>query len=263
MSFGKIIFILSRVFFASFFILIIGFIAFVFFKVSIDDTVVAKTNGGVNYSLRGVDNTWPKIGEDQIDIASNLTKKNYYIVFDGSGSMDQPGCSNGNAKIDVAKSSVKAFISKISSDANLGLIIFDANGVNERVSLEQSSREEAISYIERAVAGNATPLGSSIKFAYDALTKQATRQLGYGEYHLVVITDGTASTGEEPGFIVDELLNSSPVLLHTIGFCISGGHALNQEGETIYKAADNPKQLSQGLDSVLAEAPNFQIDSFE
>ena len=31
----------------------------------------------------------------------------------------------------------------------------------------------------------------------------------------------------------------------------------------LYKSADNPQELAQGLDSVLAEASDFAVDAFE
>jgi hypothetical protein len=52
------------------------------------------------------------------------------------------------------------------------------------------------------------------------------------------------------------------VNIHTIGFCLNQSHALNIPGKTLYKAADNPEALAEGLESVLAEAPDFNVDSF-
>ena len=37
----------------------------------------------------------------------------------------------------------------------------------------------------------------------------------------------------------------------------------NQAGRTIYKAADNPGALQQGLADVLAEAPQFSVQKFK
>ena len=49
---------------------------------------------------------------------------------------------------------------------------------------------------------------------------QRIAQLGYGEYHLVVVTDGEA-TGEDPTRRRrTDPDRESPVVLHTIGFCI-------------------------------------------
>jgi Ca-activated chloride channel homolog len=216
-----------------------------------------------NYSMRPTDNKWPTMQDTKSAVDNNLVKKNYYLVFDGSGSMNEVNCSNGKAKIAVAKQSVTQFISKIPTDANIGLAIFDNNGVYEGAKLGQSSKQQAIEQINHATAGGGTPLNAVIDHAYKSLSQQAQKQLGYGEYHLVVVTDGVASNGQDPSDTVQKLIQESPVVLHTIGFCIAGNHSLNQAGVTIYKSANNPTELARGLESVLAEVDDFNVNSFQ
>lgn len=227
------------------------------------DNNVATQNSINSYAMRAADNTWPALNDGQSIQMNDLMKKNYYLVFDGSGSMKDSNCSNGKSKIAVAKIAVTGFINKIPGDANIGLAIFDARGTSERAVLGGSNKQNVIHQVQQASAGGGTPLKSSIEHAYKALKQQAMKQLGYGEYHLIVITDGEASGGEDPRYVVDDLLNHSPVVLHTIGFCIEGGHSLNQAGYTFYKSASNPEQLAMGLESVLAETSDFEVDSFE
>jgi len=57
-----------------------------------------------------------------------------------------------------------------------------------------------------------------------------------------------ANPGQDPTPAIDRLLNESPACWHTIGFCIGSSHSLNPpRSATIYKAADNPGALQQGL----------------
>jgi hypothetical protein len=226
-------------------------------------TALTASDTSTFYAVRADDNSWPKISENSVVQTDDLTDKNYYLVFDGSGSMEEGDCSNGKTKIAVAKTAVTRFINKIPDNANVGLTIFDSYGNYERTKLGKGQKESAIQLVKQVIEGGGTPLRSAIKYAYNSLSTQAVKQLGYGEYHLVVITDGKASGGQDPSKIVRNLLIQSPVVLHTIGFCIRGGHSLNQEGNTFYKSANNPEQLDAGLDSVLAEAPDFQVDTFE
>ncbi len=215
------------------------------------------------YALRAADNTWPTLEDTQVDLSDDLSRKNYYLVFDGSGSMEDSRCSSGKQKIRVAKTAVIEFLAKIPRDANIGMLAFDNSGAYERVVLGQNSSARAVNAVQNVRTGGGTPLDSAIRLGYRALTEQAKRQLGYGEYHLVVITDGEASSGQDPSSIVDKIASSSPIVLHTIGFCISGDHSLNQAGITLYKSANNPAELARGLDSVLAEASDFSVDAFE
>ena len=199
-----------------------------------------------------------------VTLAPNYTAKNYYIIFDGSGSMDDSHCADGSTKILVAKKAVADFAKSIPEDANLGLLAFDLQGISERLPLGTGNREPFIEAVNAVDPGDATPLKSAIRLGVDRLTAQARQQLGYGEYHLVVVTDGEANPdGENPSAAVDWTLKTSPILIHTIGFCIGEAHSLNQPGRTIYHAANNPDDLTSGLKEVLAESESFDVKAFQ
>ncbi len=188
--------------------------------------------------------------------------KNYYIVFDGSGSMESMECADNQKKITVAKKAVQEFAAKIPNDANIGLAVFDGQGLSERLPLGTENRPQFFSQIDGISANGGTPLKSAVSLASKKLAQQAARQMGYGEYHLVIVTDGDPSEGEDPRPAVEALLANSPTLLHTIGFCIGENHALNQKGRVFYVSATSPEELRQGLTEVLAEATSFNLDGF-
>lgn len=205
---------------------------------------------------------WPPGRAGQAQISPDLFAKNYYVVLDASGSMMEKGCSGNLPKIDAARNSLAEFARSIPADANLGLQVFDRDGVREWLALGVGNREKFGAALKRVAANGGTPLHTSVRHAYGKLQEQGARQLGYGEYHLVVVTDGEASGSEDPTPAVTALLARSPVVLHTIGFCIGEYHSLNQPGRTLYRAADNPEQLRAGLADVLAEAPSFAVLEF-
>ncbi len=222
-----------------------------------------RSRTGSAYGLRATDNSWPTLGESTEAIAANLTSKNYYVVFDGSGSMAKQGCSGSRSKLSVARDSLASFAKSIPSDANIGLFIFDGNGRNERIPLGTGNRDSFIDAINSTRADGGTPLKSAINIGYLALEAQAKRQLGYGEYNLVVVTDGKASSEKEtPHSAVERVLEKSPVVIHTVGFCIDSRHSLNQPGKTYYKQANDANSLTKGLSEVLAESPSFDADTF-
>jgi hypothetical protein len=189
--------------------------------------------------------------------------KNYYVVFDGSGSMTDIKCSGSQKKIDVAKVAVKEFASQIPKNANVGLAVFDGSGLSERLPLGQENHDKFKEQVEAVRANGGTPIRSAITLGSEKLAKQAALQMGYGEYHLVVVTDGEADDGEDPQPIVNSILKGSPILIHTVGFCIGTQHSLNQPGRVLYQSADNPEELRLGLKDVLAEATTFNIDEFK
>ena len=206
---------------------------------------------------------WPQVKEEGAPVASDLFAKNYYVVLDASGSMNEKSCNGDQAKIKAAKDALKAFVENIPASANLGLQVFDARGVNEWLPLGRENRATFTQRLDEVRANASTPLRSAITNAYNKLLTQGSRQLGYGEYHLVIVTDGHADQGQDPTAIVNKIITESPVVVQTIGFCIGAKHALNQEGRTMYREANNVEELRKGLADVLAEAPQFTVTEFK
>lgn len=213
-----------------------------------------ETNGQGQDSL-----IWPPPAKDQnsITVADTLIQKNYVMIFDGSGSMSGKRCSGERTKSEVAKEAVADWAKSVPADARLGLVAFDASGFSVRLQLGQDTPQQFIEKVEVIMPNGGTPLAKSVRVAYEMLTEQARKQLGYGEYHIVIVTDGVADKPQQLTQTVNKVLRRSPIMISTIGFCIADTHSLHQPGRIIYKAADNPEALRQGLQDVLAESESF------
>lgn len=196
----------------------------------------------------------PNLGEIPVELETDPLKKNYYIIFDGSGSME-------GGKLSDAKAALLEFIKVIPPGANIGMLVFDLEGISERVQLS-TNREKLEEEINRVIANSGTPLKTAITMAYQSLELQGHKQQGYGEYNMVIVTDGEASDGEDPRTAVNSIVNISPIVIHTIGFKIGEYHSLNQPGKTLYKSATNLNELSKGLEEVLAESESFSVTNF-
>jgi Ca-activated chloride channel homolog len=204
---------------------------------------------------------WPPPGKaDRIE--QNLTTRNFYVVLDGSGSMNERACQGDGRKIEQAKAALEVFSKAVPRNVNLGLLVFDRGGVSERVPLGTDNRPAFMQQVQATNPSGGTPLSAAISIARQRLEHQARRQLGYGEYNLVVVTDGEASSGQDPRAVVNDMVARTPIIIHTIGFCISPNHSLNQQGRTVYKAANDRRELERGLEATLAEAPRFTTDRF-
>lgn len=243
--------------------LFLGFAVFlrVITQVSTPQNVDATSPGGSSFTV----SQWPpkpKSGEPPPP-AADLAVKNVYVVFDASGSMDDVSCSgSGLRKLDEARAALTEFLKSVKPNVNLGLLIFDGYGPSERVELGLDNRARFLDQVKSTVAGGGTPLLQAMAMAFESLGVQAQKQLGYGEYNLIVVTDGEASNGQNPEPVVSELASKTPVAIHTIGFCLDGSHSLNQPGKTSYRSADNVEKLRAGLEEVLAEAASFDVKSF-
>jgi uncharacterized protein with von Willebrand factor type A (vWA) domain len=211
---------------------------------------------------------WPFGLEDELQApkaamisSDDLAVRNFVLVFDDSGSMNDVKCSAGKRKVDAAKAAVVEWSQTMPEGANLGLVTFHS-GHWPLQHLAGNRMAEFIKAVESIDAGGGTPLTAAVRNAFMMLTEQGLRQLGYGEYTIVVVTDGQADHMRELEERVQFILDNSPLQIHTIGFCIGDNHTLNQPGRTVYKAADNPEELRQGLQEVLAEAEEFNVSDF-
>jgi Ca-activated chloride channel family protein len=231
-----------------------------------DDRTVntATQNVRSSYALDVRRTMWPPLAEGgNAPTVAALATANYYVVLDGSGSMMSKECGGGTSRIKAAVEATKQFFATAPADANVGLAAFDRRTISERVPLGTGNRDALNAALQDIDAGSATPLLTAIKIGYEKLTMQARLQLGYGEYHLVVVTDGEPDPrSEDPSPIVERILTESPVVLHTVGFCIDADHVLNQPNRMYYASATSPQQLEKSLQAVLAEAPAFNATNF-
>ena len=204
---------------------------------------------------------WPPAGKAD-RMAQDVTARNFYVVLDGSYSMTERACMGEGRKIEQAKAALEVFAKAVPRNANLGLVVFDRSGTSERVALGLDNRPAFMQAVLATTPSGGTPLREAMALARQRLEAQARRQLGYGEYNMIVVTDGEASSGQDPRPVVNDMLARSPIIVHTIGFCISTNHSLNQPGRTVYKAANDRASLERGLEAALAEAPSFTADRF-
>ncbi len=212
---------------------------------------------------------WGQGGKADIDTGSVLDD-NEYVVLDGSGSMGSGDCSSHTSRegrMADAKTAIVRFERGIPAATNLGLYVFDGKGWGERVPLGRGPQNRAAfeAAVNAVSSGGNTPLGASIDTAFNVLRAKAETQGGYGTYRIVVETDGEPTGGSDPmGDLrrsVDKVA-ASPVILETLGFCITDkDHPLNRPGVTIYHEAQDPTQLTKGLDAILAETDAFTDDA--
>ena len=201
---------------------------------------------------------------EDIPGAQASTARNFYFVFDGSGSMgDSPdgdcrGDQSFKRKIQGAQWAAKELLKKIPKDVNIGLYVFDGGGQREVISLGPNNHNLFLGEIDKLDANGGTPLAEGIRFATAKLVEQYKKQLGYGEYRLVVVTDGEADS------IPEAALNSTKygIPIYAIGLCIGDNHPLKQYAFS-YKAADSAEDLRQSLEQTLAELPSFDIKEFK
>jgi hypothetical protein len=212
---------------------------------------------------------WLKQKKEEIIISDETAgeaalTRNIYFIFDGSGSMNDRtnhncgGDQNFERKIDGAKWALKTFLERIPEDVYIGLYVFDSVGSREVLPIQALDRQRLIREIEAIKAGGGTPLAQAITAGTDRLVERYKEQLGYGEFRLVVITDGLAD--EIPMAALHAAKYGIPI--YTIGLCVGSNHPLRNFSLS-YRAADSFSDLSQGLEETIAELPDLDIADFQ
>ena len=224
--------------------------------------VVNKANNKMQES------EWRNLQLKKIKIIANEdsvpdTTRNFYFIIDGSGSMAEDTdkkCGNNENfrnRLEGAKWAVKEFLKNIPDNINIGLYVFDNRGQREVVPLSKNNRDKFLNGISSIIAGGGTPLKKAIKYGTDKLVEQYKTQLGYGEYRLVVVTDGIA----RHIFDAAKYAASYGVSLYSIGLCVDKNHPLRKYS-VLYKAADSFEDLSESLSETLAELHDFDVSDF-
>jgi hypothetical protein len=210
--------------------------------------------------------------EDRIEIPLDANRgdeeaslaRNFYFIFDGSGSMgEEPdhscrGDQSFPSKLAGAQWAVEEFLNKVPENIHIGLFLFDQRGQREVVPLGKDNRPAFLGAIRNAANGGGTPLAEAIAFGTGKLEEQYKRQLGYGEYRLVVVTDGLAKNIPKAA----DLAARYGFPIYAIGLCIAEDHPLRRHAVS-YRAADNFGDLARGLEETLAELPDFDPTEFE
>lgn len=203
--------------------------------------------------------SWPPAAPANLAVAQDLSADNYVLVLDDSGSMSSSNCGGGKSRMSVAQQGSIKFGKSLPAPANLGLVVF--SGRVPPLSLGTGNRAQFEKQVNGTSAGGGTPLVASITLGRDMLTVQAQKQRGYGNYHLVVVTDGESGDGN-PGPLAKEIVTKTAINVHVIGFCVDKDHSLYLPGYTRYTSALNPQTLEQGLRAVLAESESYADAQF-
>lgn len=178
-------------------------------------------------------------------------QKNFYLVFDGSGSMQ-------GDRIRSAKMAAIELVNKLPEEVAIGLYAFDADGRGERVPLGLNNRVAILKAIKGLTASGDTPLGRACLQGTETLVVKRAMQLGYGEFRLIVLTDGESSDSLTPFTRkMQRLLDQGESIpLYTIGFQLAGDHAL-RKWSVFYQNAQNLEDLKKALADATAELESF------
>ncbi|WP_299737202.1 VWA domain-containing protein [uncultured Roseobacter sp.] len=199
---------------------------------------------------------WPAVAEEVEVIAQpdpNVTVA--VLVLDDSGSMEE--------EISQAKAALVEAVGFLSETDQVAVI-----GLNGGVILPTTPVDEARLALQNAlrpvVARGGTPLTEAIASARTILENSAAARRSFGNYRIIVTTDGRADDALALRQTVVKTVTETPIQISTIATKSLPDHALNAAGFTSFTTISGVDGLADALRSAVAEGTTFDpITAFE
>jgi uncharacterized protein YegL len=180
---------------------------------------------------------------------SVLAAQKVVVVVDDSGSMANRMRRESVRKIEAAKQALSVVLQKLPEDAEVGVLALNNGWI---IPLQNNlSRSQIQQQVNQLRARGGTPLGVRMKEATDELLKLRDSDV-YGDYRLIVVTDGEASDQDLLDQILPDIM-SRGLLVDAIGVDMASEHSLATQVHS-YRRADDPESLKEAIASALAES---------
>lgn len=170
------------------------------------------------------------------------------VVMDDSGSMADGLRRARMRKIEAAKSALEVVLQELPADSQVGVLALNNGWLIPLGPVDKNSISE---HVNRLRASGGTPLGMRMKEATDTLI-QARDEHTYGDYRLLVVTDGEASDQKVVDAILPDMM-SRGLLVDVIGVDMESEHSLATAVHN-YRRADDPDSLKTAIQESLAES---------
>jgi Ca-activated chloride channel family protein len=191
----------------------------------------------------------------------DIQKSNVVIILDASGSMKSNLRSSRTQKMAAAKHALKEVLKTVPQDTQIGLLVFSGTNVKNHWVYPLGPRNDARlnTAIDMIEPGGGTPLGAYIKIGADRLVQERKNQMGYGQYRLLIVTDGQAQDIQLVNTYTPEVL-SRGVIMDVIGVDMVQNHTLATKVHS-YRKADDPESLKKAVAEVFAEVSEKGTDA--
>ena len=191
----------------------------------------------------------------------DIHKTNIVVILDASGSMREKFSGDRTkSKMEAAKAALQEVLSQVPDDTHIGVLVFSgANIQNEWVyPLGPKDTQKLRAAIRLPHPSGGTPLGKYIRIGANRLLEQREKQYNYGNYRLLVVTDGEASDTDKVKHYTPEILNRQ-IRIDVIGVDMKTDHLLANVVDS-YRKADNPGELMAAVSQILAETGDTGTD---
>jgi hypothetical protein len=198
-----------------------------------------------------------------VDCSAVRAEQHVVVVLDDSGSMaDRMRGNRRMEKMAAAKSALLTVLEQLPATARVGVVLLNGTRQGDPwvVPLGPVDLRRARKTIRPIRAEGGTPLGQFIKIGADALLR-ARDKFHYGDYRLLVVTDGEASDPELVAMYLPDVL-SRGLTVDVIGVDMPGNHSLATQVHS-YRKADDAASLTRAVREVFAETASDATDTGE
>ncbi|GAB5404190.1 MAG: hypothetical protein Aurels2KO_24210 [Aureliella sp.] len=191
---------------------------------------------------------------------TSFAQQTVVIVFDDSGSMDDRMSSTGERRIDTAKQALTNVLDELPADTRVGVLALNSqvNGSSWIVPLGRIDESDWRSNVASLEAVGGTPLGDYLKTGANALLEAREKQI-YGEYRLLVVTDGEANDPALVDAFIPQILGRG-LTIDAIGVDMQSDHSLATKVNS-YRRADDDTSLQEAISQVFAETSTDDMDA--
>ena len=182
---------------------------------------------------------------------SDVYNDNVVVVLDASGSMQHD--MSGMVKMDAAKKAIGEVLKTVPETTQIGLLVFSGRNKPDDWVFPLGRRDDqALLAALRPIGANGnTPLGAYMKKGADRLLEEREKQLGYGTYRLLIVTDGEATDQDLVDTYTPGLL-AKGIIMDVIGVAMQHDHVLANSAHS-YRRADDAASLRKAIADVLGE----------
>ena len=174
----------------------------------------------------------------------DLYNNNLIVIMDCSGSM-------GGSKLREAKTALKEILKHVPDSTHIGLLAFGGKYHGWRYPLGPRDDAKLLNAVNQLDAGGETPLGEFMRYGAEKLLEQKEKQLGYGNYRLLVITDGEATDKDLVNRYTPDIM-AKGITIDLIGVYMKQKHSLSRMVHS-YREANDTASLKKAISEVLAE----------
>ncbi len=203
------------------------------------------------------------LASGQFSIAdTDLHSDNIIVILDASGSMrDKFRADESKSKMEAAKTALKEVLAKVPDGTNIGLLVFSGSNIHDEwvYPLGPKDTERLMVAIDRPQPGGGTPLGKYMRIGANRLLEHREKQYNYGNYQLLIVTDGIAQDQEKVEQYTPSILNRQ-IRMDVIGVDMQTDHSLAKDADS-YRKADNPGELVAAVSQILAETGGTDTDT--